>query len=184
MSERSQLIARLLESQDSRASYVRGKVNVLVPAQLHALRTRLDKTQQALAQMAGMKQSRISAMERPGAVNFNVETLVRMAATLRVGLKVEFVPFSEMLNWENRFDQDHFEVIPIEEDTDFLTGRAALKSAGMQPIAKQGKSALEEVAVQGQTSGLFPGQLLSASVVSSLKSAGQRESSLMRSQWL
>src|SRR5258708_34839258 len=67
-----------------------------------------------------MKQSRISAMETPGRVNFNLETLVRMAATLNVGLMVKLVPFSEMLGWENSYSQDTFNVAQLADDIDFL----------------------------------------------------------------
>ena len=136
MSERSHLIARLSESRDSRASYIRAKVNVLVPAQLHALRLKIQKTQKELAGISGMKQSRISAMEQPGAVNFNLETLVRMAATFKVGLKVEFVSFAEMLRWENEFNQDNFNVAPIKRDLDFLKPEdASLRIS--KPLAAQ-----------------------------------------------
>lgn len=76
--------------------------------------------QSDLAQAAGMKQSRISVMEMPGAVNFNLETLVRLASVLRVGLLVKFVSFSEMLNWENDFSQDDFAVTRLDDDADFL----------------------------------------------------------------
>jgi len=69
--------------------------------------------------MAGMKQSRISAMETPGKVNFNLDTLVRMAATFKVGLAVEFVPYSEMLRWENDYSQDTFNVVQLPNDVDF-----------------------------------------------------------------
>lgn len=39
----------------------------------------------------------------------------------KVGLVVKFVPFSEMLRWENSFVQDSFRVLPINEDTSFLS---------------------------------------------------------------
>jgi hypothetical protein len=75
-----------------------------------------------------MKQSRISAMETPGAVNFNLETLVRIASTLKVGLVVRFVPFSEMLRWENGFNQDQFDVVILENDTEFIRPAATINS--------------------------------------------------------
>jgi transcriptional regulator with XRE-family HTH domain len=96
-------------------------VNVLVPAQLHALRLRQGWTQKQFAQEAGMKQSRVSAMEQPGAVNFNMETLIRSAAAHGVGLVVKFVPFSEMLAWENNFSQDAFDPVRISEDVAFIS---------------------------------------------------------------
>jgi transcriptional regulator with XRE-family HTH domain len=76
-------------------------------------------TQQALAQEVEMKQSRISAMERPG-TRFNIETLVRLASIFQVGLVVKFVSFSEMLKWENSFSQDEFNVQRIDSDAEFL----------------------------------------------------------------
>lgn len=119
MSERSRWIARLTENIDARNSYVRAKLDVLLPAQIRALRLRREWKQAELANEAGMKQSRISAMETPGAVNFNLETLVRVAAAFKVGLIVKFVPFSEILSWENRFSQDSFDVVKIDNDIAF-----------------------------------------------------------------
>lgn len=125
MSERLTLIARLLRDRDYRASYIRAKLEVLIPSQLRALRQHQEKTQPELAQLAGMKQSRISTMETPGRVNFNLETLVRMAAALNSGLMVKFVPFSEMLGWENDYSQDTFNVTQLADDIDFLEPAAS-----------------------------------------------------------
>lgn len=107
-------------SRASREAYIKGKLNVLIPAQIRALRLK-SKTpkQKDLAREAGMKQSRISAMEKPGAVQFALDTLVRMAAALKVGLVVQFVPFSDMLAWENSFSQDRFDAVTLDEDHQF-----------------------------------------------------------------
>ena len=123
LNEKSKLINRLFSEREYRASYIRAKLDTLIPSQLRALRLRQPMTQPQLAVEADMKQSRISAMEQPGRVNFNLETLVRMAATHKVGLLVEFVPFSEMLEWENNFSQDNFDVVRLDQDRDFLQGR-------------------------------------------------------------
>ncbi len=120
MSERHNIVSRLVTDREYRADYIRAKLEVLIPSQLRALRLRQDKTQPELAQMADMKQSRISAMETPGKVNFNLHTLVRMAATLNVAMTVKFVPFSEMLGWENEYSQDIFNVTQLSDDIDFL----------------------------------------------------------------
>jgi Helix-turn-helix domain len=123
MSDRQKTISRLIADRDYRADYIRAKLDVLVPSQLRALRLRWQKTQPELARLADMKQSRISAMETPGKVNFNRETLVRMAATLSVGIKIQFIPFSEMLEWENNYSQDTFDVTQLADDVDFLEAR-------------------------------------------------------------
>ena len=124
MRDRSVLISKLLRERKSRESYIRSKLNVLLPSQIRGLRLRREMKQEELGREAEMKQSRISAMERPGEVSFNIETLIRLAAALRVGLRVEFVPFSEMLTWENGFSQDRFSPTPIERDREFVNPSA------------------------------------------------------------
>jgi transcriptional regulator with XRE-family HTH domain len=121
MSYRSKTISKLLSERESRESYVRAKLNQLIPSQIRALRLRQTWTQKQLGEKAEMKQARISAVETTGEVNFSLETLVRIASALRVGLKVEFVPYSEMMAWENRFSQDSFTVLPLEKDEWFLS---------------------------------------------------------------
>ena|ERR1700691_2356934 len=120
MSERSNLIRRLCKNADARASYIKSKLGVLVPSQIRSLRLQSDMPRQSdLASAAGLHQSRISMFETPGAANMTIETLSRMAAAFKVGLVVKFVPFSEMLRWENEFSQDKFHVTPIDRDVEF-----------------------------------------------------------------
>lgn len=121
MSERSKRISRLLTEKESRTAYVKAKLGILVPSQIRALRFKSDMPRQAdLAREAGMQQSRISMFETPGAANVTLETLARLAAVFKVGLIVKFVPFSEMLQWENTFSQDSFDVVRLEQDVAFL----------------------------------------------------------------
>ena len=131
MSERSKTISRLIESRRSRAAYIKGKLNILIPSQIRALRLASEgmSKQSELAAAAEMKQSRISAMETPGAVNFNLETLVRLASVFKVGLVVKFVAFSEMLKWENDFSQDSFSVTQLNSDLDFLNPSEPVEKA-------------------------------------------------------
>jgi transcriptional regulator with XRE-family HTH domain len=74
-----------------------------------------------LAHATGLHQSRISVFETPGAANVTLETLAKIAAGFKVGLIVKFVPFSEMLRWEDNYSQDTFDVLPrLEQDEEFL----------------------------------------------------------------
>jgi transcriptional regulator with XRE-family HTH domain len=77
-------------------------------------------TQRELGTEAEMKQARISSLERVGDASFSIETLLRLASALRVGLSVKFIPISEMLEWENNFTPDSFDVTCIEKDEAFL----------------------------------------------------------------
>ena len=141
MSDRLKTVSRLKASAASRGAYIKAKLSVLIPAQLKALRLKSETPRQEdLAKAAGMKQSRISAMETPGAVNYNLETLVRMASTLKVGMIVKFVSFGEMLKWENDFSQDSFRPVTIEDDPEF-TAEAAL---GPMPLSELREAPAEQ----------------------------------------
>jgi transcriptional regulator with XRE-family HTH domain len=124
MSDRSDWIARLLSSQESRTSYIKSKLAVLVPAQIRTLRmASVDPPmpyQRDLAREADMQQSRISMFETPGAANMTLETIAKIAAGLRVGVVLKFVPFHEMLDWENAFSPDTFGVVRLPQDDAFL----------------------------------------------------------------
>jgi transcriptional regulator with XRE-family HTH domain len=121
MSERSKTISRLCSDLNSRTSYIAAKLGVLVPSQIKALRFKSNMPRQSdLAREAHMHQSRISMFETPGAANVTIETLSRLAAAFKVALIVKFVPFSEMLRWENNYSQDTFDVTRIEDDAQFL----------------------------------------------------------------
>jgi transcriptional regulator with XRE-family HTH domain len=123
MDERSKTISRLSSDLDSRISYIKAKLNVIVPSEIRALRLKSGMPRQAdLATAAKMHQSRISMFETPGSTNFTLETLAKLAAVFKVGLIVDFVPFSEMLDWENRFSQDSFDVVRIDKDWSFIEG--------------------------------------------------------------
>ena len=120
LSDKSTLISKLRADFKFRAAYIMAKVGTLVPSQIRGLRLKSETPRQPdLAKAAGMHQSRISALETAGN-NPTISTLSEVAAALNVGLKIEFVPFSEMLAWENGFSQDDFKVKKLEEDQAFL----------------------------------------------------------------
>lgn len=118
--------SKIRQDNKTRAAYIRAKLGSLIPAQIRALRQKSMRPalprQTDLAKEAGMHQSRISQLEKSGNVNVTLDTLVNLASALRCGLKIEFVPFSEMLKWENEFSPDKFDVVRLEDDAEFLSG--------------------------------------------------------------
>jgi transcriptional regulator with XRE-family HTH domain len=133
MNERSKMISKLIKRRDSRESYIRSKLSVLLPAQIRSLRLRREMKQAELGAEAEMKQGRISVLERIGEVSFSIETLIKLASAFRVGLIVKFVPMSEMLNWENAFAPDEFDVVPLERDEIFLHPEQSESQNKMSP---------------------------------------------------
>jgi transcriptional regulator with XRE-family HTH domain len=136
MSLKTKTINRLIASSDDRESFLRAKLNQLLPSQIKALRLRREWTQLQLAAKADMKQARISAVEKPGEVAFTLDTLIRLASAFKVGLQMRFVPLSQMLDWEKQYSQDRFNIKAIEDDL-------ALKS-DEPPAAKQMAAGTED----------------------------------------
>ncbi len=120
VNERSKMISKLIKGRDTRESYIRSKLSVLLPAQIRSLRLRRGMKQAELGAEAEMKQGRISVLERIGEVSFSIDTLIKLASAFRVGLIVKFAPMSEMLAWENSFLPDEFDVVPVEKDETFI----------------------------------------------------------------
>jgi transcriptional regulator with XRE-family HTH domain len=125
VSERSERISKLLKSHAARAAYIKAKLSVLIPAQIRTLRAKsIDPPmpyQRDLARESDLHQSRISMFETPGAANMTVETIAKIAAALRVGVVIKFVPFSDMVRWENSFSPDTFDVVRLQEDRLFVS---------------------------------------------------------------
>ena len=119
MSISSEMETKLLVPE-YRASFVESQINMGLPFKIKALRKQRNWTQPQLAERAGMKQSRISAIEKPGGGKLNIDTLCRLAAAFDVALDVQFIPFGELMRRSDNFDPDSFTVKSfydeIEED--------------------------------------------------------------------
>lgn len=152
VSERSSRISRLLHSRESRTAYIKAKLGVLVPAQIRALRLKRDMPRQKdLARAAGMQQSRISLIETPGAANITLETLSKLGATFGTGVVVKFVPFSEMLRWENSFSPDAFDAIRIELDEAFLAPAGMTASTVESAVPHYGAATVGSAPIESET---------------------------------
>jgi transcriptional regulator with XRE-family HTH domain len=112
-------ISELLD-RNSKASHIQRVLNILIPHQIRSLRfaSKNMSRQLDVADAVGMRPPRISELETPGAVNYKLGTLIKLASVFKVGLIVEFVPFDEMAKWENKFSQDSFHVIKLDDDAE------------------------------------------------------------------
>jgi hypothetical protein len=77
-----------------------------------------------------MAAPRISEIEKPGERRLNIETLLRIASGLDIGLDVNFLPFSELVDRSENFDPDTFGVRSFEEEI------ADLEKAAKHPDQK------------------------------------------------
>ena len=87
-----------------------------MPLHIRELRKSREWTQPELAKRAGMKQPRISELEKPGERKLSIETLLRLASAFDVGLQVRFVSIGELIDWSENLDLDNFGVEPFIEE--------------------------------------------------------------------
>ncbi len=123
----SSLIAELRDKK-YREAYVASQISIGIPFQIRALRKHRKWNQDQLAEHAKMAQPRISEIEKPGERRLNIETLMRIAAALDIGLQVRFVPFSELIDSSEDLDPD---AISIKTFTEELSDAIILKKNGV-----------------------------------------------------
>jgi len=107
-----------LKDKEYRDSYVSSSVDVGIAFQIRALRKQRDLTQNQFADIIGIKQERVSALENPDKTP-NVSTLKKIASALEIGLSVKFVPISDLVKWDLNLSSDSLEVSSFEHDPYF-----------------------------------------------------------------
>ena len=115
MNIHSSLVAELID-KEYRDAYVASQIRIGLPFQIRALRKAKGWTQDQLAEYAGMSQPRIAEIEKPGERSLNLATLLRVASAFDVGLAVNFVPFSEVIDRDESFDPDNHFVPSFEAE--------------------------------------------------------------------
>jgi hypothetical protein len=70
-----------------------------------------------LGERAGIAQEVISRHENPGYSGLTLRTALRLAAALKVGLVMRFVPYSDVVDWAVNSTADDFLVPTLEQDT-------------------------------------------------------------------
>ncbi len=138
-------LTRELQDKEIRDFFVAEHINIGIPFQVRALREQRGLTQKELAQRAGMKQERISAIENPNYKNaFTLSTLVRLASAFDVALIVRFEPISELVKWELNLSSEALEAVSFDEDPYF--NRPAQEEGS---IASLGSASLPQISNQG-----------------------------------
>lgn len=98
--------------------------------QLRALREQREMTQGKLGKAAHMAPERISILEDPNAESKpTLNTLLRLAGALDVGLDVRFVPFSKVLMHSVNTDFQELGVISFDDELPTLEQQIAFEEA-------------------------------------------------------
>lgn len=116
-------LARLFRDREYRHSYAESFANTLIAAQLKANREVRHLSQQQLADLVGMKQSRISTIENVNYESWSVRTLRRIAQAFDLVLIIKFESFGNVLREVEAFDLSSLERPSFEDDPEFRSPR-------------------------------------------------------------
>lgn len=97
-------------------AYVDEFLNMSIATQLKVLREQRRLTQKSLAELAGMKQERISVLENVNYSSWSINTLRKLAAAFDVRLRVSFETFGSCLAEMENFTRESLERMSREEE--------------------------------------------------------------------
>lgn len=111
-------------------AYVDEFLNMSIATQLKVLREQRRLTQKSLAELAGMKQERISVLENVNYSSWSINTLRKLAAAFDVRLRVSFETFGSCLAEMENFTRESLERMSREEE---LALEEKLETASIWP---------------------------------------------------
>lgn len=114
-----QSLADELKDQEARRDYADEFLNSYIALQIKTLRQQRGWSQEELARRAGMKQSRISAMEQADYSSWNIRTLQRLAAAFDLAFTAGFESFGRMLEDMTSISRGRLERPSFDEDPAF-----------------------------------------------------------------
>jgi len=112
------------EDKEYRDSFVAEQIFSRLPLKIRSIRETQELTQQQLGKLADMAQTWVSKLEDPNYGKLTVATLLKLASAFDVGLQIDFVPFSRILDDSLRLSAGSFVVAKFADDPGFHCGQA------------------------------------------------------------
>lgn len=130
MRELAENLVEEFADKDYAHAYMDEHSSMLLAAQIKTLREMRGLTQRELAEIAGMKQERISALENVDYDAWTVNTLRKLAKAFDTGLQVSFVPCSQVIMSVVNVTRDHLKVLERTADLDAFRQHKIVVSGG------------------------------------------------------
>jgi transcriptional regulator with XRE-family HTH domain len=137
-------LIKALQDEDYRHAYDEEFANSRMATQIKVIREQREgMTQAQLAEKAGMKQSRISALENVDYSAWSISTLRRLARALGVRLSFEFESWGELLSEVDRFNREALQRPDFENDRAFEENEFAIAASPELGLFKEHRTASE-----------------------------------------
>jgi transcriptional regulator with XRE-family HTH domain len=116
MNELVKTLATEFRDKEYAHSYLEDYSNMEIAAQIKVLREQRGLTQKELAELAGMKQERISKLEDVNYDAWSVKTLRKLARAFDISLKVSFESISSRIADIDKLNQKELERVSRIDD--------------------------------------------------------------------
>jgi transcriptional regulator with XRE-family HTH domain len=113
-------LAEKFKNKEYRDAFVAEQIFSRLPLKIRSIREEQELTQRQLGELADMAQTWVSKLEDPNYGKLTISTLLKLASAFDVGLHIDFVPFSKVLDGAMRLRSQSFCVPKFEEDKGFL----------------------------------------------------------------
>ena len=114
-----EVLRQEFKDKEARHDYADEFLNSYIALQIKTLRLQRGWSQKELGKRAGMKQSRISAMEQADYESWSVQSLKRLAQAFDIALAVHFESFGEFLGQMTSLSRAALERPSFEDDPVF-----------------------------------------------------------------
>jgi len=109
-------LQKKLKNKEYRDSFAAEYIYSRIPLKIRAMRERRHLSQQELGRLAGVRQEWVCKLEDPNYGRLTLATLLKIAAAFDVGLNVDFVPFSQVLDRSTHLSSQDFDVASFNEE--------------------------------------------------------------------
>lgn len=116
MSELAEQLAQEFSDKEYAHAYMEEHENMVLAAQIKTLREQRGLTQAQLAELSGMKQERVCALENVEYDAWTIKTLRKLAQAFDTHLDVSFAPFSKGILDVVNLSREKLCVLPRDED--------------------------------------------------------------------
>lgn len=130
MRELAERLTNEFIDKDYAHAYMEEHGNMLLAAQIKVLREQRGLTQAQLAELADMKQERISALENVDYDAWTIKTLRKLAKAFDTGLQTSFVPVGTAIMGIVNVTRDSLKVLPRTEDLESFRRHRIVMSGG------------------------------------------------------
>lgn len=129
-SDREQIV-RKFRDKGYRDAFIAEHINSRLPLKIRALREARGLSQKELGDKIGVAQTWVSKLEDPNYGKLTLSTLLRLATAFDVGIEVDFVPFSKVLDDTLGLTSESWNVCSFAEDLGIGKRRAEPPTFGV-----------------------------------------------------